>query len=177
MRARTWLEQERFALALVGLFTATVATMFAVWSLAPVAVGWWPYVVTSGSMAPAFDRGDVLVVEPHDGRGLGPGTIVVFERDGAAVAHRIEAVQGDGTYRTRGDANRLADSTPLRPADVRGVARIKVPLAGRIVLAWRADPATRTLPLLAGLALVLHGARVALSDDADPWARRREATR
>jgi len=94
-------------------------------------------VVLSGSMEPTIRPGDVVVFAPTDARELDRGQVILFpdpSRPGRLLTHRIDAPLPDGAYRTKGDANASADSTPVRPEDVRGVARLLVPLAGLPVL-------------------------------------------
>lgn len=98
----------------------------------PRALGWHSIVLTSGSMAPALDAGDVMLASPYDGRGLQPGAVIVFDdpaRHGR-LTHRVVGINPDGTYATKGDANAVADSTPVAPAAIRGVGRIVVPRIG-----------------------------------------------
>lgn len=121
------------ARALATFYLAVVAWM-ALWILAPAAgLRWQPVVITSGSMGPRIQSGDVVLLdEPPDER-LRPGQVITFEdpaRRGALVTHRIVAVNDDGSYTTRGDANRADDSTRVDPDDIVGVGRLLVPAAG-----------------------------------------------
>lgn len=145
----------RRTLGMAGLVVVYVALWLMVWAIAPaLGLGWTSVVITSGSMAPAIRPGDVVVAEPHHGRALGPGTVAVF-RDPSGdglVTHRISGVNPDGSYLTRGDANRAADSTPLRPEQVVGVGRILVPVAGLPVVWYLAGAWDK---LAAGAVLVL----------------------
>ena len=74
-----------------------------------------PVVVSSGSMAPALDVGDLVVVEPYHGQTVYEGSVVVFddEAGGRSIIHRVVDVHEDGTFTTGGDANRSHDSDPL----------------------------------------------------------------
>lgn len=99
----------------------------------PLAWGWHPYTVVSGSMQPLVRRGDIVLAEPYGGRPLRTGEIVVIRpAPGAAVpvTHRVIAVLSDGRYRTRGDANPGPDSRIIGRADVLATARTLVPLLG-----------------------------------------------
>ena len=121
-------------------FAGRIVYHFALWlmiaAIVPLLWGWRATVVTSGSMSPSIDTGDIVVTSPYDGRILGPGTIAVFEDGlGGQVAHRIVGVNPDGTYVTRGDANDAIDSSPLKPEQVVGVGRMLVPFVG-LPLVW-----------------------------------------
>jgi signal peptidase len=108
----------------------------AVWSTLPVLWGWHAYTVTSGSMAPLVEPGDVVVAAPvHAPARLKPGTVIVvrpFHAGGEPVTHRVITRLPDGTYRTKGDANPEPDARLSRPDQVVARARIVVPMAGLI---------------------------------------------
>ena len=147
------------AAALVWYF---VLALLVVSRLFPLVAGWSPVVITSGSMQPHIQPGDVVIYQPSDGIGLAPGTVVTFvdpaNPDGL-VTHRIEAVNADGSYVTKGDANRLSDSTAIAPESIEGVGKLVVPLAG-LPLVWAAQG---QMLLLAGFVLVLVSAKSYLS--------------
>jgi signal peptidase I len=162
----------RFYSGLACLFIVAGMAWLAVWGLgSALTLGWSPLAITSDSMAPALRRGDLLLAAPHTGAVLRPGTVAVFEEPGSGslVSHRIAAVNLDGTYSTRGDANRGVDSTPLRPEQVVGVGRLLVPLVG-LPLVWVWSGQWLHLAAWATLtALALWTSRYALSDAYDPW--------
>ena len=63
--------------------------------------------VESNSMVPTFQKGDILALVGVSGDDLQVGDIIVFDppnRD-IAVVHRIVAINDDGTFQTKGDAN------------------------------------------------------------------------
>ena len=128
----------RLVLGIAGLLVAYATLWLAAWAVVPALVpGWRSVVITSGSMSPSIRSGDVVVVAPSDGKGLSPGTVAVFSdpaRPGF-LTHRIESVNPDGSYVTRGDANLQPDSTPLRPEQVVGEGRLLVPYIG-LPLMW-----------------------------------------
>jgi signal peptidase I len=112
----------------------------AFFTLAPVALGWHPTVVISGSMEPAIHVGDVVVTSPlhaSDAATLPMGSIVMAAdptRPGGSLMHRVIARNDDGSLKTKGDANLLADSTPMPAANLRGVARYRIPAIGVPIL-------------------------------------------
>lgn len=116
----------------------------AAWVLVPtVALGWSPVAISSGSMAPLVQRGDVLLLQPG-GKALEAGRIATFQGARGLVSHRVVEVMHDGSYRTRGDANTAVDSDLVLPAQVQGAARIVVPMIG-LPSRWLAEG--RWLPL------------------------------
>ena len=107
--------------------------------VAPTLIGWQPAVLVSGSMSPAMLPGDVVLFAPPDSQDLTSGDVIAFDdsaRSGRLTTHRIveEALDGAG-YRTKGDANRDPDSTPVPRDAVRGVGRLIVPGVG-LPLHW-----------------------------------------
>lgn len=165
----------RFSLGLLGLFVVYVTMWLGVWAVASAAIlGWTSVVLTSGSMSPSINTGDVVVTSPSDGQELAPGTVVVFPDRAGLVTHRIVGVSPDGSYVTRGDAAPQSDPAPLRPEDVVGVGRLLVPLIG-LPLVWYWTGAWGKLALWAvGTVLALWLARYALLERYDPWAQPEE---
>jgi signal peptidase len=101
--------------------------------------GWSSSVVISGSMSPAVEAGDVVVTSPVAGAAMVPGRVIRFHdprRPGRYVLHRIAGSTGDGRLVTKGDANRIADVTPVPKGTVTGVWRLRVPYLGLPVLWW-----------------------------------------
>jgi signal peptidase len=125
----------RFGVALVLVFlTGLVA-----FALIPQAFGLDAHVVVSGSMAPQVRAGDVVLTQPVDGAPLRPGQVLLFadpQRPDGLLLHRLVAVDEDGLLVTRGDANQSDDSVHVAASDVRGLARVRVPLVGLPAL-WR----------------------------------------
>ncbi len=133
--ASRWLRRITPALSVLCWFYLSVmAFLFAwvvmVWTF----VGWEPMVVTTGSMQPAINPGDiVLSAPPEDDVTLDAGTVITFEdpvRPGELITHRIDTVEEDGTYTTRGDANSSADSYEVTTEELTGVGRLLVPAVG-----------------------------------------------
>jgi len=119
--------------------------------------------VTGASMLPAIWPGDVLEVRRQNVAEISPGQVVLLERQGHLVAHRvIEKVGGPGgtLLVTRGD--RMRESDPPVPSEellgrvtcvLRGRRRIVPRLTrGRRIASWvlgRSEFATRVVLHLA----------------------------
>ncbi|QXE35827.1 signal peptidase I [Streptomyces sp. GMY02] len=131
-----------------------------VWAQLPVAVlGWTAGVVQSGSMRPALAPGDVVLYQPPP-RDRTPevGHIVLTEdptRPNRLLTHRVYHVLPNKSLITKGDANSAPDSTPVRPAALQGVARLRVPWIGLPVQLWRARQPVPVAVVLLGLATLL----------------------
>src|SRR5688500_11997523 len=126
------------ALGILGLFIVGVAVWLAFAATLPSAVlRWRSVVITSGSMSPAIEPGDIVLAKPLKGRGIEPGSVILFQSPTGAVTHRVVSIDRDGNYRTKGDSNAGVDSTPVSPAQVLGEARAVIPHAGLPALWWR----------------------------------------
>ncbi len=119
-----------------GYFFLSYLAATLAWILIPaLALGWVPLVVTSGSMKPAIDRGDVVLIEP--GAFARRGHVVAFiGPNGAPVLHRLQDINSDGTFVTRGDANEQPDSTPV--SRINGVGRLLIPGLGLLTM-WLSE--------------------------------------
>lgn len=115
-------------------------TGLSVWSVLPMAFGWTPYVVTSGSMEPGVRVGDVVVGQPAQVDRVQVGQVVLARASwagGQVVAHRVVALRQDGGVETRGDANQDVDPAPVAATAQAQVARLRVPLVG-LPFVWAA---------------------------------------
>jgi signal peptidase I len=95
----------------------------------PLLFGWKPAIVTSGSMGPNLQVGDVVLIDTND-KVFGINDVVTFDRAGRSVTHRVVGQKADGRWRTKGDANPAADSELVQPGDVVGQVRFMVPMVG-----------------------------------------------
>lgn len=122
--------------SLICWFYLSIVACLVVWVIVVrLLVGWSPMVVTTGSMQPAINPGDIVMSGAPDdgGQGLEVGTVITFQdpaRPDGLLTHRIARVNDDGTYSTRGDANTVADSYQVKPRDVRSVGRLLIPGVG-----------------------------------------------
>ncbi|ROR73563.1 signal peptidase I [Bogoriella caseilytica] len=102
--------------------------------------------VAGGSMAPAYQPGDIVLVTPPSGHDLRLGEVVLIGEPPTAYLHRVTEADGHRA-RLRGDANTVADPAWVTQADVTGVStgHLTAPLAtavhaatalpGRVILA------------------------------------------
>jgi signal peptidase len=128
----------------------------------PKAAGARPLTVLSGSMTGTYDIGDVVVVRPVDTDDLRVGDVITFHPvpdDPALTTHRIVAFNvGSGGTRfvTRGDANNVADLSPVEPAQVRGEVWYAVPELGWVSV-WMAGGWLGSLTDVVAVGLLLYG--------------------
>ena len=105
--------------------------------LVPRLAGATPYTVLSGSMRPGLPPGTLVVVRPVEPESLGIGSVITYQLksgDPAVVTHRIvaQALDSDGepVFRTRGDANDVADEKWVQPVQIKGELWYSVPYLG-----------------------------------------------
>ena len=98
------------------------------------------YVVMSGSMLPHIEIKDIVVTKKIPAEKLEVGDIITFiapdsRHGGISITHRIlekyydESI-GSYTYRTKGDANNVADSALVPNENILGKVILKVPKLG-----------------------------------------------
>ena len=90
-------------------------------------------VIATESMTGAIDKGDVIIFEDYDGQHIENGQVIVFERDGATIVHRvvdIKKINGVLRYYTKGDANEGMDSGYITDAQIVGTINLKIKYIG-----------------------------------------------
>ncbi len=123
-------------------------------TFAPMAFGWRPYVVESGSMQPRINVGDVILASPEHDPGRLLGHVTVFNdpdpsHAGTVKSHRVIRLNPDGTMTTKGDANPTPDPVALPKSDVIGIGRLLVRWIG-LPMTWLQRGAWVYLALLLG---------------------------
>jgi signal peptidase len=105
----------------------------AFWAIALLPLGLSSTVIASGSMRPSIQVGDVVVTRPINAHTDILGRVVTAAnpaKPGHLLSHRIVADHKDGTYQTKGDANRDPDSTPMPRSNIKGRGFLLVPWIG-----------------------------------------------
>ena len=114
------------------------------------------FVVTSGSMQPGIDPGDVVMVDVGKERHA-VGDVITFrpqEESTLYITHRVVEVGGSGVdteYITKGVANPSRDLEPVVAHQVVGSVGAVFPFIGRMVLGLR-DP---RFVLMVGMSVAL----------------------
>jgi signal peptidase len=150
------------ALALVTVLVALVAL--------PAVLGMHRYVIVSGSMTGTYDRGSLVFDEVVPTAGLRTGDVITYRPPPDAgvdhvVTHRIASIRtvdGMRVFRTKGDANAVADPWTFRLTDARQArVRWSLPYAG-FAFAALADPKLRIWLLSVPAGLIAIGSLAAL---------------
>ena len=98
--------------------------------------GYCTYHILTNSMAPAINRGDLVVVDGTAIDQIKEGDIIVFFRErNITITHRVVEVQKgddpfDFTFITKGDSNAYPDEEEVSGYNVVGVVRGCIPNAG-----------------------------------------------
>ncbi len=174
IRGVTSLVSWAVAICGVGLLVATIVI--------PNMVGATPLAMSTGSMAPAYPTGSVVVVKPVDGADVAVGEVVTFQAvsgdPNSVYTHRVisRSVTSAGVELvTKGDANPSTDR-PILAEQVLGRVIYSLPSPAGFVLAALNGPLR---PLLAPAAIVVLGAyalvQVALAIRGSRKTRRRDA--
>jgi signal peptidase I len=153
------------------------AVIVAVLVLLPSVFGWQRYAIVSGSMTGTYDRGELVLAEVVPVANLRVGDVITYTPPAGdhLVTHRIAWIgrdpSGARAYRTKGDANPVADPWTFRldqPTQAR--VRAGVPYAGFVLAALgRRDVRTAVVALPALL--------IALVSLAGLWRALGEAAR
>ncbi len=179
----------RRGLGIAATVMCSLALLFVLCTLVlPALLGLQRYVVTGGSMSGTIPKGAVIYsrVTPVDQ--LQAGDIITFHPPGhgEAVTHRIIAIEsgpdGARAYRTKGDANTVAD--PWNPITLNGPEQARyvfqIPLYGFVLAALGVREARLLLIGLPAVVIAVSllgslwrraGEEVALQsqDDAPPY--------
>lgn len=98
-------------------------------------------VIATESMTGEINKGDVVIFDQEDGQIYEEGQVIVFEKYDITVVHRIikiERINGQNRYYTKGDANEGEDSGYITDDDIIGSAVSRLPFIGYPTL-WLRD--------------------------------------
>lgn len=145
---------------LTGALLLTSVALLAVVAVG-AALGLRVRIEQTGSMAPALQPGDLVIVEQVSAARVAIGDVIgVRAADGRVIVHRVRAIEPDRSalaITTRGDANPTGERWSIAPTDDVARVRGRVPALGHAVDALR-GPAGAGLVLLAGV--LLAGSRL-----------------
>lgn len=124
----------------------------------PAAVGGTALTILTGSMSPGLPAGTLVVVKPTPPDEIRVGDVLTFQLESgrpALVTHRVIArsvntATGELSFTTRGDANEVADRSPVLPVQIRGTVWYSVPLLGWVNQAVNGEARGWIVPVAAG---------------------------
>ncbi len=91
--------------------------------------------VTSSSMEPELSVNEVVFIKRCGSYSL--KDIVVYEKDGTAIVHRIVEISDDSVT-TRGDANNIND-IPISASSIKGKVVFSIPHIGALIMFIKSD--------------------------------------
>lgn len=99
----------------------------------PKAIGYYPFIVLSGSMEPTVHVGAMAYINTRD-TDVKQGDIVMYQaNESTMVIHRIHGYNEDGTMEMKGDANEDIDFVPVSQEQIKGTYVFSVPMLGYAV--------------------------------------------
>lgn len=117
--------------AIVVVFT--VLLMISIVMLISCQFKYGALVIATESMTGELNKGDVTIYEAYDGQEIQIGQVLVFNKKGSKVVHRVvkkENVDGIVRYYTKGDIYEELDTGYILESDIIGLAQVKIPYAG-----------------------------------------------
>ncbi len=99
------------------------------------------YIVTGGSMEPSIHKGSLVVVQPVDPAEVAVGDVITFQQYDQTTTHRVIAIVASDAgpvFKTRGDANVVADPEDKTFPGKVSIVRSAVPVAGSIASSLQA---------------------------------------
>ncbi|ELY44845.1 signal peptidase I [Natronorubrum bangense] len=122
------------------------------------------YIVTSGSMSPTIEPGDVIVTQDVSPDEIETGDVITFHdgssADSGYVTHRVaDIVEEDGEryFELQGDANDNPDEGLVPAEYAQGDLHWHIPYLGHLLLFARSSLGLLVLVIGPGLALVASG--------------------
>jgi len=119
-------------------------------------------VVSSGSMIPTLNVGDIILVRGADPNTITVGTIIIFHSPydyQMPIVHRVLGISNDGgtTYfQTKGDNNPGPDGWNVPAQNLMGVYVAKLPYVGLISLELRGPLGVTLIILLVALIIAIE---------------------
>ncbi|HUK49710.1 MAG TPA: signal peptidase I [Terriglobales bacterium] len=140
-KSKEWYPVVRVLILIAVLFAATygsVAAMKIVFHTeSPLMV------VSSGSMIPVLNVGDIILVRGAAPTSITVGTIIIFHSPddySTPIVHRVIAIDHDGgllLFETKGDNNAVPDNWRVPAANLMGIYVAKLPYVGLLSLELR----------------------------------------
>lgn len=119
-------------------------------------------VVSSGSMIPTLNVGDIILVRGVDPNTVTVGTIIIFHSPydySMPIVHRVIAISNDGNslvFQTKGDNNPGPDGWSVPAQNLMGIYVAKLPYVGLISLELRGPLGATLIILLVALIIAIE---------------------
>lgn len=92
--------------------------------------------IGSGSMSPAIEKGDVIVLKSmknEEARKIKKGDVLVYNHDNKIIVHRVIKKSNNGetiSFKTKGDYNNAKDSWTVKQEEVIGIVKFRIRWVG-----------------------------------------------
>jgi len=119
-------------------------------------------VVSSESMVPTLNVGDIILVRGVDPQQITVGTIIIFHSPSnyeMAIVHRVVQIDNEGGeifFRTKGDHNPGPDGWQVPAKNLIGVYVAKVPYVGLLSLQLRGPVGVTIIIMLVALIIAIE---------------------
>lgn len=92
-----------------------------------------PYIVKSGSMEPIIKTGSIAFINEKE-TDVNVGDIVTYKLENDdLITHRIDSIDENGDYITKGDANEVTDAKSVTKAQIVGKYKYSIPFVGYLM--------------------------------------------
>ena len=125
------------------------------------------YLISTESMEPELKKGDAIIIKKVSEDQLRVNDVVTFKINGEIITHRIvriDDVNSEKFYITKGDNNNVEDSDELRFSDIEGKQIIKIPHLGNIVAGLKNGI---VIILVVLIALIMYLNRIEMKENSE----------
>ena len=141
-------------IALIAAALVLIPSIYLVYSLSNNSI--FLLTVLSGSMSPAMDPGDVIVISKVDSNEVKKGDIITFKEGENFVTHRVIEIkkESDTKFITKGDANEDPDQRLVSSEEIKGKVVFTIPKMGYLGNFVRTPLGFILLILIPGLLII-----------------------
>ena len=94
------------------------------------------YIITTNSMEPSINAGDVIVVKEVNEEDLKVKDVITFKKGESKITHRISSIvkrDNKNVFITKGDNNNVEDTEGVIYENVLGKQVLRIPYIGKII--------------------------------------------
>jgi len=116
----------------LGWIAVAMTSVLAIWGSTGM-LGFRPSIISSGSMTPTLQVGDVIVTVETSPNNIKIGDIIQYSGENEIIAHRVVDIKQQGStqyFITKGDDNNAPDPDPVSPSQVIGKTVFTIPKLG-----------------------------------------------
>jgi signal peptidase len=121
----------------LGWIAVAMISVLAIWGSTGM-LGFRPSIISSGSMTPTLQVGDVIITVEASPNDIKIGDIIQYSGENEIIAHRVVDIQQEGGIQyfiTKGDDNNAPDPEPVSPSQVIGKTVFTIPKLGWVSIA------------------------------------------